>query len=305
MPPPAGTLRVGRYFLALLVIVAVLYGIVFWPGQRHTSQAGARSRRWHPGRLPGPDGQRQNPVQVVDAGGSANSPGACQRLRRRRVDRGDSGERPDRHLHPRQERERHLEHRRCGQTELPAGRHATGDAARAPGTSGAPTASPSGATTAPAPTPTTSAPQASGSATKSGQANAARPLAAPSTTPTSSATTSPAKSATLHAVRVRAGTDAKSADPLGRLEIRDSAERDAYNKLTRRAARPSCGRPCRTSTATPSRRTTTNTPRCWRVTARPRPPRSSCSGRSSSPVRRSPPPAPRRPTAPICSGPCR
>jgi preprotein translocase subunit SecD len=38
--PPAGTLRVGRYFLALLAIVAVLYGIVFWPGQRHTPKLG-------------------------------------------------------------------------------------------------------------------------------------------------------------------------------------------------------------------------------------------------------------------------
>ena len=40
MPPPAGTLRVGRYFLALLAIVAVIYGIVFLPGQRHTPKLG-------------------------------------------------------------------------------------------------------------------------------------------------------------------------------------------------------------------------------------------------------------------------
>jgi preprotein translocase subunit SecD len=38
--PPAGTLRVGRYFLALLAIIAVLYAIVFWPGQRHTPKLG-------------------------------------------------------------------------------------------------------------------------------------------------------------------------------------------------------------------------------------------------------------------------
>jgi preprotein translocase subunit SecD len=38
--PPAGTLRVGRYFLALLAIVAVLYMIVFWPGARHTPKLG-------------------------------------------------------------------------------------------------------------------------------------------------------------------------------------------------------------------------------------------------------------------------
>ncbi|MDT4946919.1 MAG: preprotein translocase subunit SecD [Pseudonocardiales bacterium] len=40
MAPPAGTLRVGRYFLALLAIFAVLYSIVFWPGTRHTPKLG-------------------------------------------------------------------------------------------------------------------------------------------------------------------------------------------------------------------------------------------------------------------------
>lgn len=40
MAPPAGTLRVRRYFLALLAIVAALYAIVFWPGQRHTPKLG-------------------------------------------------------------------------------------------------------------------------------------------------------------------------------------------------------------------------------------------------------------------------
>jgi preprotein translocase subunit SecD len=40
VPPPAGTLRVGRYFLALLAILAVLYGLVFMPGERHTPKLG-------------------------------------------------------------------------------------------------------------------------------------------------------------------------------------------------------------------------------------------------------------------------
>ncbi len=40
MAPPVGTLRVGRYFLALLAILAVLYAIVFWPGQRNTPKLG-------------------------------------------------------------------------------------------------------------------------------------------------------------------------------------------------------------------------------------------------------------------------
>jgi preprotein translocase subunit SecD len=38
--PPAGTLRVGRYFLALGVILGVLYTIAFWPGSRHTPKLG-------------------------------------------------------------------------------------------------------------------------------------------------------------------------------------------------------------------------------------------------------------------------
>ena len=40
MAPPAGTLRVGRYFAALFALLAVLYIIVFWPGQRHTPKLG-------------------------------------------------------------------------------------------------------------------------------------------------------------------------------------------------------------------------------------------------------------------------
>ncbi len=40
MAPPAGTLRVGRYFLTLLALLAVIYAIVFWPNQRHTPKLG-------------------------------------------------------------------------------------------------------------------------------------------------------------------------------------------------------------------------------------------------------------------------
>jgi preprotein translocase subunit SecD len=38
--PPAGTLRVGRYFVALLGLFAVLYGVVFWPGQPRAPKLG-------------------------------------------------------------------------------------------------------------------------------------------------------------------------------------------------------------------------------------------------------------------------
>ena len=39
MAPPAGTLRVGRYFLALAALMALLYSIVF-VGSRHTPKLG-------------------------------------------------------------------------------------------------------------------------------------------------------------------------------------------------------------------------------------------------------------------------
>ena len=39
MAPPAGTLRVGRYFLALAALLALLYSIVFL-GERHTPKLG-------------------------------------------------------------------------------------------------------------------------------------------------------------------------------------------------------------------------------------------------------------------------
>ena len=40
MAPPAGTLRVGRYFAALVGIFVVVYGLAMWPGQRHTPRLG-------------------------------------------------------------------------------------------------------------------------------------------------------------------------------------------------------------------------------------------------------------------------
>lgn len=40
MAPPAGTLRVGPYFLSLLGIIVVLYALVFLPGQSHTPKLG-------------------------------------------------------------------------------------------------------------------------------------------------------------------------------------------------------------------------------------------------------------------------
>ncbi|HZC72455.1 MAG TPA: protein translocase subunit SecD [Jatrophihabitans sp.] len=40
MAPPPGTLRVGRYFLALGLLLLVLYALIVFPGQRHTPKLG-------------------------------------------------------------------------------------------------------------------------------------------------------------------------------------------------------------------------------------------------------------------------
>ena len=40
MAPPPGTLRVGRYFLALVGLFVVLYSLIVFPGERHTPKLG-------------------------------------------------------------------------------------------------------------------------------------------------------------------------------------------------------------------------------------------------------------------------
>ena len=233
MPPPAGTLRVGRYFLALLIILAVLYGIVFWPGQRHSPKLGldlqggtqvVYQARTDNGKTP-PKSSMQEARQIlqqrVNAYGVAESTVVIQGNDQIVIsipgksasDISNIGAAAKLNFRP---------------VVMPA---VTLPSA---GTSGSPTASPSGAATTPAPTPTTSAPRASGSATKSGQANAARPLAAPSTTPTTSATTPPAQSATPtpSASATTPAPTAKSANPLAGLKFAIPQNETAYNKLT-------------------------------------------------------------------------
>jgi preprotein translocase subunit SecD len=231
VPPPAGTLRVGRYFLALLIIVAVLYGIVFWPGQRHAPKLGldlvggtqvVYQARTDNGKTPSKSSMqeaRQILQQRVNAYGVAESTVVIQGNDQIVIsipgksasDISNIGAAAKLNFRP---------------VVMPA---VTLPSA---GTTGGATASPSGAT--PAPTPTTSAPKASGSATKSGQANAERPLAAPSTTPTASATTSPAKSATPtpSGSATTAAPTGKSADPLAGLKFAIPQNEAAYNKLT-------------------------------------------------------------------------
>ena len=233
MPPPAGTLRVGRYFLALVIILAVLYGIVFWPGQRHSPKLGldlqggtqvVYQARTDNGKTP-PKSSMQEARQIlqqrVNAYGVAESTVVIQGNDQIVIsipgksasDISNIGAAAKLNFRPVV----------MPPVTLPSA-----------GTSGSPTASPSGAATTPAPTPTTSAPRASGSATKSGQANAARPLAAPSTTPTTSATTPPAQSATPtpSASATTPAPTAKSANPLAGLKFAIPQNETAYNKLT-------------------------------------------------------------------------
>jgi len=226
-------LRVGRYFLALVIIFAVLYGIVFWPGQRHSPKLGldlqggtqvVYQARTDNGKTP-PKSSMQEARQIlqqrVNAYGVAESTVVIQGNDQIVIsipgksasDISNIGAAAKLNFRP---------------VVMPA---VTLPSA---GTSGSPTASPSGAATTPAPTPTTSAPRASGSATKSGQANAARPLAAPSTTPTTSATTPPAQSATLtpSASATTPAPTGKSANPLAGLKFAIPQNETAYNKLT-------------------------------------------------------------------------
>jgi len=226
-------LRVGRYFLALVIILAVLYGIVFWPGQRHSPKLGldlqggtqvVYQARTDNGKTP-PKSSMQEARQIlqqrVNAYGVAESTVVIQGNDQIVIsipgksasDISNIGAAAKLNFRP---------------VVMPA---VTLPSA---GTSGSPTASPSGAATTPAPTPTTSAPRASGSATKSGQANAARPLAAPSTTPTTSATTPPAQSATPtpSASATTPAPTGKSANPLAGLKFAIPQNETAYNKLT-------------------------------------------------------------------------
>jgi preprotein translocase subunit SecD len=226
-------LRVGRYFLALLIILAVLYAIVFWPGQRHSPKLGldlqggtqvVYQARTDNGKTPSKSSMqeaRQILQQRVNAYGVAESTVVIQGNDQIVIsipgksasDISNIGAAAKLNFRPVV----------MPPVTLPSA-----------GTSGSPTASPSGAATTPAPTPTTSAPRASGSATKSGQANAARPLAAPSTTPTTSATTPPAQSAspTPSASATTPAPTAKSANPLAGLKFAIPQNETAYNKLT-------------------------------------------------------------------------
>ncbi len=234
MPPPAGTLRVGRYFLALLVILAVLYGIVFWPGQRHSPKLGldleggtqvVYQARTDNGATPSKSSMqeaRQILEQRVNAYGVAESTVVIQGNDQIVIsipgksasDISNIGAAAKLNFRPVV----------MPPVTLPSA-----------GASSSATVSPSGSATPGATTPTgapaTAAPQTSGSATKSGQAGAARPLTAPSTTPSARPATSPATAASPTPSASPSAT-AKSANPLAGLSFAIPQNEAAYDKLT-------------------------------------------------------------------------
>ena len=86
MAPPAGTLRVGRYFLALLILFVVLFAIVFWPGQRHAPKLGLDLRGGAADHLQGADDERQGASRDSMNQAKQHHRPAGQRPRRRAVE---------------------------------------------------------------------------------------------------------------------------------------------------------------------------------------------------------------------------
>ena len=96
MAPPAGTLRVGRYFLALAILFIVLFTIVLWPGTDHAPKLGLDLRGGAQVIYKAQTTDRQDAEQLVDEPGQDHHRPARQRPRRRAVDGRDPGQRRDR-----------------------------------------------------------------------------------------------------------------------------------------------------------------------------------------------------------------
>ncbi len=235
MAPPAGTLRVGQYFLALLAIMAVLYGLVFLPGQRHTPKLGLDL-----------EGGKQVIFEAKAPKGKTPSKSAMSEARQIMEDRvNGSGV---------TEAEVVIQGNNQIVVSIPGkntqdisklGQAAslnfrplvmppvTAQATTTPSTSASATTS--GSAGAPT-TPATSSPAAASSPAASPQANEVRPLNAPSstasstpkasTTPKASATPTPTASATASPAPVR-----KTSDPFKGIAFTVPLDEAAYNKL--------------------------------------------------------------------------
>jgi preprotein translocase subunit SecD len=229
VPPPAGTLRVGRYFLALFAILIVLYGIVFWPGQRHAPKLGldleggtqvvyqARTDNNSTPSKSSMSEARQILEQRVNAYGVAESSVVIQGNDQIVIsipgksasDIANIGAAAKLNFRP---------------VVMPpvSVTSASATSSPTPSASGS-AASPSGTASTAA---TSSAANSVPSASKSGQVNAARPLAAPAASATPSPST--AKSATPSP----SASIPKSANPLARLTFAIPQDETAYDTLS-------------------------------------------------------------------------
>ncbi|HEY7046469.1 MAG TPA: protein translocase subunit SecD [Jatrophihabitantaceae bacterium] len=240
MAPPAGTLRVGRYFLALIAILAVIYGLVFLPGQRHSPKLGldlvggkqvvfqAKTDNGKPPSKGAMSQARQIMEDRVNGSGVANAEVVVQGGNQIAVsipgknsaDIAKLGEAAKLNFRP------------LVMAPVPTAAASASAATQTPSTGATPTTTPSTTTTPSAPTtPAGSSP--SGSSSNSPRDNAARPLDAPSTTPSASPTSPKASSTPSPGAAPTSTAPAKTtADPLKGLSFPVPTSDTAFNKLT-------------------------------------------------------------------------
>jgi preprotein translocase subunit SecD len=244
--PPAGTLRVGRYFLALIAILAVIYGLVFLPGKQHSPKLGLDLV-----------GGKQVVFQAKTDNGKAPSKGAMSQARQIMEDRVNGSGVANAEVVVQGGNQiavsipgkNSADIAKLGEAAklnfrplvmAPVATAAASASAQTPSTGATPTTTPSGSTSPAAPTtPAGSSPSASSS--NSPRDNAARPLDAPSTPASPSGTpTSPKASTTPGASTTPSPTAAPSsaapvkttADPLKGLSFAVPTSDTAFNKLT-------------------------------------------------------------------------
>lgn len=235
MAPPAGTLRVGQYFLALLAIMAVLYGLVFLPGQRHTPKLGLDL-----------EGGKQVIFEAKAPKGKAPSKSAMSEARQIMEDRVNGSGVTEAEVVIQGNNEivvsipgkNTQDISKLGQAAslnfrplvMPP---VNAQASTTPSTSASATTSGSaGATT----TPATSSPAAASSPAASPQANDVRPLNAPSSTPPSTPKSTPASTPAASAsatpsASASAAPVKKTSDPFKGITFAVPVDEAAYNKL--------------------------------------------------------------------------
>lgn len=246
MPPAAGTLRVGRYFLALIAILAVIYGLVFLPGKKHSPKLGLDLV-----------GGKQVVFQAKTDGGKAPSKSAMSQARQIMEDRVNGSGVANAEVVVQGGNQIAVSIPGKNSTDIAK----LGVAAQLnfrpvvmpavawtkPTTPSTPTTPSSGAPTSPSSTPS-STPTSTPSSSAQNNANStpsnsahnaqARPLAAPtstapgSTAPKSTPTPTPSGSSAPTGSAPPAAPTKKTADPLKGLSFPVPQDEAAYDKLT-------------------------------------------------------------------------